>query len=97
MHTPVQLPPEQTNGQVAPLIQNPELPQVWGTVGCVGLHRLVVGVHSPQRPAPTHVKGGVQAISSFHTPPGLQSWGVLILHCRVPGTHMPVQLPPLQT
>jgi hypothetical protein len=97
MHSPPQLPLEQTFGQTEPFTHAPFSSQVW-VVRLLGpLQRFVPVLHSPVHwPIPLQTFGqGI--VSGIHSPWALQVSGVCsVPQCLVPGMHMPAQAPATQ-
>src|SRR3954471_15173931 len=70
-HAPEQLPPEQMNGQIAPLCQVPFASHVCGVLLT---HCLLVGTHTPAQLPLVHTYG--HAAPLCHVPVESQVWGV---------------------
>jgi hypothetical protein len=92
-HMPVQLPPEQTNGQTAPLLaQCPPLSQ---SCGWFALQRLAPGEQSTQVPLPRQTLA--QVVVACHWPLELHVSATLPLHRALPGVQTPVHAPDAHT
>lgn len=89
-HTPVQAPPEQTNGHEVPsLCHWPVAEQLW--MPPCGPHLADPGTHSPpQVPVALRQTYGHWALLAHSL--ATQFWGTLPLHCLVPLVQAPPQL-----